>query len=340
MAIVNSHVLDQVKSRIDTPLVLNLAAATLRRDWRTRLLRGARVPRALLMYVRALVNGHARSLYIGISGGSGQLYDCLFITAARLCKRRIFIHHHSFAYVDEWRFVTSFLVALAGRSATHIVLCESMRERFEATYRRTARVRVVSNATVQGDTNAQLPSRREVTRLGFLGNISREKGILEVLAVAGSLKHEDIEVLVAGPFEDRDVQEDVADGARSLPNVRLLGPKYGLQKEEFFSSIDVLLFPTKYKNEAAPLVVYEALRRGIPVIAWSRGCLGGMVPAGGGLAIAPDDDFVENAVRQILEWRDDAASFVAASERARSEFERELAAAHHAMTELIDELCF
>ena len=59
-----------------------------------------------------------------------------------------------------------------------------------------------------------------------------------------------------------------------LKHVRVIdyvGPRYGRDKDAFYDSIDVLVFPTQ--NEAEPLVVHEAIERGVPVIAYGSGAI-------------------------------------------------------------------
>ena len=44
------------------------------------------------------------------------------------------------------------------------------------------------------------------------------------------------------------------------------------------------------------------MSHGVPVIAWERGCIGGIINHKAGLAIPHSMDFVESAVKQIIAW--------------------------------------
>ena len=65
--------------------------------------------------------------------------------------------------------------------------------------------------------------------------------------------------------------------------------------------MDAFVFPTKYNNEAEPLVVWEALAAGIPVIAYDRGCIQRQVALAGKI-IPKENDFVTDSLTVLHEW--------------------------------------
>ena len=58
------------------------------------------------------------------------------------------------------------------------------------------------------------------------------------------------------------------------------------------------MFPTKYANEADPLVIHEALRSGVYVIASDRGAIAETLDHGAGLT-ASRETFVDTAVNCV-----------------------------------------
>ena len=76
-------------------------------------------------------------------------------------------------------------------------------------------------------------------------------------------------------------------------NVKYLGPLYGKDIEFFFSEIDFLLYPTK--NDAEPLVLYEAISKGVPVLSYNRGCINHMLSFNHNLLVNIDSNFREKA---------------------------------------------
>jgi len=176
MAMVNAAMCEHLRSRGAMPLVFDLAPASLRRSWFNRLGRIRKVARALVRYLQEVLRGRGRTLYIGLSGGWGQLYEALFVAIARLGLARVFLHHHSFAYLNRRKLATRVLIRLAGPSATHVVLCETQGRRLTQCYPTASRRRIVSNAAIMDCVvEKKRRTRSLVERIGFLGNISREK---------------------------------------------------------------------------------------------------------------------------------------------------------------------
>lgn len=335
LAMVNAAVTERLKSRGRSPLVLNLAAYTLKRSWRDRLSRAPRVARALLTLWSETTRSRVHTVYAGLSGGWGQLYDALFVASARLTGSRIFLHHHSFAYVDQRKAAAALLMKIAGPNACHVVLCEKMERELRSRYPEVRTTRVVSNAIFSRSSPATI-GRAKLRSVGFLSNISFEKGIAEVLEVAARVEH-DLAVRIAGPFEDETVERYVRVALARLPNVTYVGPRYGADKDAFFEEIDVLLFPSKYVNEAAPLAVYEAMSRGIPVLAWERGCLSSMLDAR--WLVPRGEDYAGPTVSTLQEWLLAPAAFEQISRETLASFERQLSESISATEELLDDLC-
>ena len=52
-------------------------------------------------YIAWCLKGRDCSLYLALSGGHGQLFDWPYVMIAKILGSRIFIHHHSFAYLNS-----------------------------------------------------------------------------------------------------------------------------------------------------------------------------------------------------------------------------------------------
>lgn len=250
--------------------------------------------------VSTCVARRPHTLYLGFSGGFGQLLDTPFIVLAHCFGLEIFFHHHSFAYINQPTWYTRLAMRCAPQGR-HLVLCDMMRTELTRIYRLPPdHVQVLSNLgliDLADPPSQHAESENEAINVGFLSNITAAKGIFTFFEVVRLAQEMNIPVCarIAGPVAPEIRDRFDAELART-PCVRYVGPAYGEQKQAFFREIDVLLFPTTYHNEAEPLVILEARSHGVPVVAHARGCIGAMIDDRSGLLVACDADFAEAAV--------------------------------------------
>jgi len=97
-------------------------------------------------------------------------------------------------------------------------------------------------------------------------------------------------------------------------------------RRSFSGDIDVFLFPSRYKNESYGLVAWEAMLRGVPVIAFRAGCLTQAAAGGANLILEHSEDFTISGLRRIDQWLRSPAEFsdakAAAAQAAHREGER------------------
>lgn len=255
------------------------------------------------------------SVYIGISGGTGLLFDCVLALAIRWLRVPAVVHHHSFAYVSaNSALFRRFCSLLSLVPVTHVVLCSEMGEQLCARYPELispAQVHVLSNAAFFEDGTAKPDTMDTPATLsvGYISNITPEKGIRDVLALFTRCREAGlpIKMTVAGPCADESIRAELEAMSNGHEPFIYLGAIYGDRKQEFFQSLNVLVFPTRYANEAEPLVIYEAAEQGVPTIANARGCIASMVARCGGWAIAEDSLFVKEALSALAELQTEAA---------------------------------
>lgn len=272
-----------------------------------RMLRLLYSPILFVRFLLACMRGNA-ALYMGFSGGRGQLFDAAFVLVARLFGLRAYIHHHSFAYINQPRLFNRLAIAACG-SAEHVVLCDDMGNGLREIYGVSAdRVTVLSNVAFMDPSSAAVEFAADgPVTLGYISNITAEKGIFEFLALYEGLRSEGLQVkaVVAGPVHPT-VRDAFQQRIESLEGLVHLGPVYGEAKDEFFRNIDVMVFPTKYVNEAEPLVLWEAMGSGATVVSVARGCIRCSVPAEAGFVANTIDEFLEAGppyLRQLVSDR-------------------------------------
>ncbi len=221
-------------------------------------------------------------LYRPINGGGGQVFDIFYLILARIFCSRIYIHHHSFQYLNSKSKIFSALVGLIGRDARHIVLGRSMKDRLVNLYGVSPdMVRVVSNSSFfKAGRNSDLNCNQSLV-IGHLANLCVAKGLKTYVDLCLKLKSSGVNFkpILAGPAHDIEAINLVDLFVANFGLDSYWGAVYGEKKDEFFSSLDAFLFMSEYENEAEPLVLYEAAKSGALIYSSSRGCMGDVTSA-------------------------------------------------------------
>jgi glycosyltransferase involved in cell wall biosynthesis len=337
-AVITGLMADRLKATADVR-VIAISPDSLEKTWWYHVQRLWRVSKG----VGALVwrrHGDHDCLYLAAAGGAGVFYDIVFATLARLFHYRLFIHHHVFSYINRSSSLTAVFIRLAGPDAVHICLCDCMGDLLKQQYAGIQHVKVVSNAAFMEPANTNQSERTGAFRVGFLSNLIPDKGIDTVIELFRRLRRENrsIELIVGGPIVGASVRLMIDSAIREFGSAfdyrgRVLGP----DKARFFDEIDVFVFPTRYANEAEPLVVLEALRAGKPVIATARGCIADEVPTAAG-AVFAEHEFIDASVPRLLEWASDPAKLAAASSVARISVQDRFHAARNSLQDILAEI--
>ncbi|SEK13226.1 glycosyltransferase family 4 protein [Paraburkholderia diazotrophica] len=284
-------------------VTFDTAGARAGSGWAARLCRLATGLAVLRFAIMAAVR-RPSSIYIALSGGSGQLYDGMFAFVGNLLHVPVFIHHHSFRYISKPSRLTRRVFLLAG-NATHIALCPDMAARLKQLYPTSVRETLVlsNTALFPAAPRGQIRVRGgHPLTLGFLSNITREKGVFVLFDVLSVLDRRGLHVraAIAGPVADTIAAEFNAALVRH-PQADYVGPVSGKEKTKFYESIDLLVFPSRYENEAEPLTVIEALGFGVPVIASDKGCIPSTLRRGGGACVADDERMAERIADFVVD---------------------------------------
>lgn len=300
-SVINQVMLDKLRERSK---VANFSRTHCEENFSTSLPHSLRRICAVLLFFRLLLNAARLSpkiLYLGLSGGYGQVFDLIVVLIARFYRINVYIHHHSFAYLNSKSAIASILFKSA-TSSKHIVLCAKMAQQLESVYGvSSSAVVVLSNAAFQYPLQSVEASttKEQGLIIGFLSNITKDKGIFEFIQVLRLLKQHGIQFRaeVAGPL-DKNIASIFMAAVSELPELVYLGPAYGASKQEFFGRTDILLFPSNYANEAEPVTILEAQESGCYVVASRRGCIPTMLapPTGSSLDF---ENFVADALEVI-----------------------------------------
>lgn len=321
MSLINKAVYDCLLSVGAKVMVIDVSANSLDRRVSRRLTRLPKIISALTALI-CMQNIHKAILYLSVSGGFGQLYEIFITLLARLRGMNIVLHHHNYTYLNIRSRYTDFLLHAAGSSAIHLVLSEEMAEQLRRIYNVSHTVTVSNAVFCFRNEGTMSKSRKTIQTIGFISNISAQKGVFDFIDLFDSITSQKypLRAMIAGPFQNTRVKHDVRTRLSQMQNIEYVGPKFGSAKDRFFEQIDVLVFPTRYANEAEPLVIIEALSRGIPVIAYGRGCIPEMLKGYCGKAIDVNKKFVPGAFEIIKAWHSEPDTFEQATKAASHRF--------------------
>ena len=286
--------------------------------------------------------GGGRAVYIGCNDGHGMLYIALQICVARLLQKTMFLHHHSFEYIVVKRRTMRLMQFVGGRKLTHIFLCEAMRDNFQEQYGPVSGIVLDNSLFVPIPDHVAPRTRSDEVVIGFLSNLTPEKGLYAFLdlvreaARAPLASGMRVRGLLAGPAQAAKdkaaIEAAVAD--QDVP-LEWLGGVYGDARDRFYRDIDVFMFPTFYRTEAQPTVVFEAMSHGRPVIARGLGCIPTQLPERRGV-ICPDAEFVPSALEWLAEYAASDQALDANQHQAHQDFLEIHTRADRTIDEIVD----
>lgn len=243
-----------------------------------------------------------RKFYIACEGGLGIIYTIILCIMARALKFPIYIHHHSFAYIENTSRLMAILLRVIGHQAIHIFLCPMMSQHFMRRYQRNIKCLFIPNSAFVDEVSTMPPifQKKNPLKIGLLSNLNDEKGLsifLDIIRFAAFERLDIIGILAGPPVSESDKEKITITKKELGERLDYRGPVYGNAKEAFFRSIDVFVFPTRYLNEAQPTVIFEAMAHGIPILSYDRGCIKEQI-SDCGAVLDRENDFISFA----LDW--------------------------------------
>jgi glycosyltransferase involved in cell wall biosynthesis len=126
-----------------------------------------------------------------------------------------------------------------------------------------ANIALIHNAVKLGALSLKNTEKNTCIRFGFLGRLDANKNTGFLLKVIASLKERGCKAkfIVGGTGSTENELKAMAQTLNINDSVSF---KWWIKKEDFFSQIDCMLFPSL--NEVMPLTIIEAFGYGIPVI--------------------------------------------------------------------------
>lgn len=164
-------------------------------------------------------------------------------------------------------------------------------------------------APVEG-TKVEKKGNNHVCRLLYLSNLIPSKGCNALLDALALLKAKRINFVC--DFIGGDCPEQSADDFISLIKTKCLddctfyhGRKYGKDKDEYYQSADIFVFPTFYSAECFPLVLLEAMQYGLPCISTTEAAIPDIIKNGeNGLLVDYNSNQIHFAekIADAIQW--------------------------------------
>lgn len=309
MSAINVAFLNQARQFGLAPVVINTSPSYFSKLFPSKLWKLVKVVHTSICILRLfglLLFSKERIVYRPINGGTGKFFDILYFSVTKMFRCKVFIHHHSFNYLNNFDPHFKKLNHKVGDNTVHIVLGSRMKTLLQDLYAISpSQTLSISNLAFFGsESKSKVKVRRRGNiKIGHLANLCIEKGVDDFLKICEQLIIEkvDFTAYIAGPFSDTSSKKLVEDACNRCENIEYLGPLYGEQKTLFYEKLDCFIFPSRYENEAEPLVLYEAATQGVLLMGSERGCMKEVLNQMGGYSCLEGDSIVKSIATTIIE---------------------------------------
>lgn len=306
---------------------IDISPGVINRGWFYHFSKLKKVISGLLAFFKVLRSSKRVKLYTCPDAGLGSYYTLLFSILAVIFKAEVILHHRSFAYIKNKK-VGAYLIKFVTKNcATHIFLCDKMRLGYVNNYGSLNDFLVVSNAQYVTAVKSTKKTHDEII-IGHLSNLGFGKGLREVFEVLERLIERGVNVkLYLGGEPESGLVKKYLDQKLAIlsDKINYYGLVSGDKKADFYSKIDFFIFPSSYKNEAQPNVIFEANSYGVPVYAVNVGCVEKDIDYRNGFVYESQSCFVDSCVSSILKLKAEDVDKLKSTTLEKTTFESEKA---------------
>ncbi|MBM4315492.1 MAG: glycosyltransferase family 4 protein [Deltaproteobacteria bacterium] len=222
--------------------------------------------------------------------------DAVYMLVAKLFGKRVVYQIHGGDLPQQFfggrPLLTGFLRQLL-RWPDAVVLLASLEREAYGRFSRFRTLRVIPNAIELDDhpPNYRKEFRSETIRLGYIGRLAYNKGIVEAIDALGILRKSGygqvtLTLAGSGPAEESLRARVKLLGLEGY--VTFSGELFGQQKKSFWRHTDIFVFPTY--QEGLPYAVLESLDSGTPMVTTQAGGIRDVITDGvEGIFVEPRD---------------------------------------------------
>jgi len=256
--------------------------------------------RVYIVFVTRMIVRRPDCVYITIApGGVAFIKDSILVAISRLFNTPTILHIHGRGIErrsQNSKIYRAYYRAIS-RQCYFVCLSDSLAKDIQ--YVHDNKPRIIPNGIRSSKTSiaTKCLQHGEKIELLYLSNYHPMKGVIEFIKSVGKLcqvvNTSIVNAHIVGDetrfLRSADLNKLIDDmGLRKIIHVH--GPLYGKEKFKLMSNSDIFVFPTKYENEAFPLVILEAMEAGMMVVSTDVGGIPDIVLHGKtGFIVKPND---------------------------------------------------
>lgn len=253
-------------------------------------------------------------VYVTPNACGGAFYkDFVVVQLLKAMGCKVVVHYHNKGVrTRQDRWLDDKLYRRFFRGLKVILLAEALYDDVRK-YVRCEDVFICPNGIPETEAGEPSAERHNpVARMLFLSNLLETKGVIVLLDALKKLKEKGCTFVcdfVGGETAEIDAARFAREvGERGLNQLVLYhGKRYGDEKEAFWQSADLFVFPTYYPNECFPLVLLEAMQHAVPCISTREGGIPGIIRDGqtGRIVERKDSTALADAMAWMLAHAED-----------------------------------
>ena len=243
-------------------------------------------------------------VYIVPDGGLGLFYTLIYTNICSIFNAEMVFHYRNYSYIDKKSKILSLCLMLAKNRITHIFLDPYMEKSFINQYGDVKSSLIFLNSAFIENILINVKNGGAILKVGYLSNLCEEKGLYDVIKLIEDCEdlHQRVNFFIAGKAVGKKDMEAINLLSKKYPKaVTYAGEMYGNEKNIFYENSDIFIFPTKYRQEAQPNVIFEAMAQGCVVVANKKGSISWMLEDCG-FSINEEKFFSHEAKEIILDF--------------------------------------
>lgn len=239
-------------------------------------------------------------VHIHMASDASFYRKTIFILLTKIYKRKLIIHEHGgnfreFYYESKSKLKQRIIRDVLNLADKFIVLSEEWFEFFLPIVNKE-RLLIVNNAIVVPEIDNKDYNNHNIL---YLGRISREKGIKELIAAFEYIKniYSDSVLYLGGVFEEEDLAEEIV----GKENIKFLGWVGNNQKEKMLRECSIFVLPSYFEGQ--PISLLEAMGFGCCCISTQVGGIPQIIKHNnnGILIEAKNQTVLTNAILSVID---------------------------------------